>query len=840
MTPDCDQIEASARKLPEWDDLPPEQFNPGNTSSIENSFAKLPARADAVGEDVMKPDRDQIEKFVRALFKYATSGNWVALRAFRDGGGGPPLHIPAVKLNGKFEQLIDAAYRGAKQAASNREKIVFCPPIAAFTNDKHAREQDLAEGLALSVECDKRAEAARARLEELLGPATIVVASGGESTNPETGEVEPKLHLHWRLKTPARSNDEQRNLKEARRLAAVIVGGDKSNVPLVHPIRWPGSVHRKSKPRLCRIVASSENEIDLNEALAWLREAVGATASPGATGSTGNPRAPHPEAAAAALAVIPNNDEHWSDWNRIGMATWGATGGEEIGREAFHGWSAKSEKNDLAETEARWQHYKTSPPTKIGFGTLVYLARQHAPGWSYHADSQAEFAKHTTEGHATNDDAEITRLATLPLFEYDRERKAAAKALGIRTSLLDPLVKAERVNLGLVDPNDNKQGRAISFPEIEPWPEAVDGAELLDGLANAIRRHVVFGEAARDTTALWVAHTYLVDVFLISPRLGVTSPAKQCGKTTLFDVLAALVLRGLSTANISPAVVFRVVEMYRPCLLIDEADTFLGVSDELRGVLNSGHRKGGQVLRAVGDDHEPRAFSTYGPCAIALIGALPDTLHDRSVRIDLKRRLKTEHIEPFSLNRTDHFVVLARKAARWAADNAERVGEIEPVMPDGIVNREADNWRPLLAIAEAAGGDWPERAQKAAKSAADSGEAVGRTEVLLADIKAIFKRSTMPPADKNDPARIFQKVPDGFRKGEPDRIASSDLVEALVELEGHPWAEMGKLRKPLNQNRLARMLKPLGIAPETIRIGEETLKGYFVHVFDDAFERFCS
>ena len=217
------------------------------------------------------------------------------------------------------------------------------------------------------------------------------------------------------------------------------------------------------------------------------------------------------------------------------------------------------------------------------------------------------------------DDAEIERLARLPLLEYDRQRITAAEALGVRAPILDKLVSTARVKLGLIDQDDDdKQGRAVSFPEPEPWPEAVNGAELLDAVATVIRRHVVLSDTARDAAALWVLHTYLVEVFSISPRLGVLSPTKRCGKTTLLDVLGCLVLRSLPTANVSPAAVFRVIEMYHPTLLVDEADTFIRDSDELRGVLNSGHRKGGQVLRTVGEEHEPRAFSTYGACAVCV------------------------------------------------------------------------------------------------------------------------------------------------------------------------------------------------------------------------------
>src|SRR5215471_19164502 len=184
------------------------------------------------------PDRSQIETFVLALFKHATAGNWTSLRAFfEDRADLPPFRITPHKLNGNFDALIDQAYQVAELAARAHEKVVFCPPIATFTNNRHAREADLAEGLTLSVECDAHAQEARIRLEGLLGPATVVVESGGEWTDPKTGKSEPKLHMHYRLKAPAGSKGEQEKLKLARKVATTIVGSDPSNVPLVHPIR---------------------------------------------------------------------------------------------------------------------------------------------------------------------------------------------------------------------------------------------------------------------------------------------------------------------------------------------------------------------------------------------------------------------------------------------------------------------------------------------------------------------------------------------------------------------------------------------------------------------------
>jgi putative DNA primase/helicase len=415
------------------------------------------------------------------------------------------------------------------------------------------------------------------------------------------------------------------------------------------------------------------------------------------------------------------------------------------------------------------------------------------------------------EPEATDADVEITRLAKLNTLDYERERIAAAEKLEIRASILDRLVAGERERLGLN--GDGGLQDTIAFPEPEPWPEPVNGAELLDAIADAIGNHVIMAEHSRTLSALWAAHTYLLDCFLISPRLGVRSPVRRCGKTTLLDVLARLVLKPLPTANITVAALFRVVESHRPCLLADEAETYLKDNEELRGVLNSGHRRGGAVLRTVGDDHEVRAFATYGACAIALIGDLPGTLTDRAICIDLKRRLPTEKIEPFRLDRTEHLDVLARKVARWAKDHAEAVRAKDPEMPPGIFNRDADNLRPLLAIAEVAGDAWPERARKAAVQGREAKDDDGPwLEMIVGDIHGIF----------------------GLRT----ELRSAELVTALVALESRPWAEMGRSEKPLTQAKLARMLKPLGIAPQMIGPEAHRQRGYLRAHFEEAFRRY--
>jgi Protein of unknown function (DUF3631) len=413
-------------------------------------------------------------------------------------------------------------------------------------------------------------------------------------------------------------------------------------------------------------------------------------------------------------------------------------------------------------------------------------------------------------------DAEIKRLAALPRLQYEQERKGATEKLGVRASTLDKLVEAEKHSH---DTGDGKPGHKVSFPAPEPWPEKVDGAKLLDEIVTAIRRYIVMPDYSHDVCALWAVHTYLLDHFLISPRLAIRSPAPGCGKTTLLDVLEQLALKPLQTSGATAPVLFRVIEACRPTVLLDEANKALANNLDMLAVLNDGHRRGGQTLRnvAVGDDYEPRAFATYSAMAIAFLKHLPPELHDRSVAIEMRRALPGERIEQFRIDRVDHFSTLARKIARWTQDHAARIGAADPVMPSGIYNREADNWRPLLAIAAAAGGEWPKRARDAAERCHAAADVDNRSqlETLLADIRDVSRGKTEAP--------------------------SADLVNHLVALEGHPWAEMGNSGKPLTQNKLARMLKPLGIFPEAIWIGSSTgkaLKGYVFAHFNEAFARY--
>src|SRR5438034_219777 len=203
------------------------------------------------GPPLLRPDRDQLEIFVEAIFRHAGTRGFLAVRTFLEGEN-KKFRFTPTSLAGGLRFAVDVAADDAFRAANYPKATVFCPPLAVFGTNDRAREEDIVLGLALSVELDQHPQLARESLEKLIGPPTIVVRSGGTWTDPATGEACDKLHVHWRLANPAQGEDLAK-LKQARDLAARIVGADPSNKPVCHPIRWPGSWHKKAAPRLCKI-----------------------------------------------------------------------------------------------------------------------------------------------------------------------------------------------------------------------------------------------------------------------------------------------------------------------------------------------------------------------------------------------------------------------------------------------------------------------------------------------------------------------------------------------------------------------------------------------------------
>ncbi len=362
----------------------------------------------------------------------------------------------------------------------------------------------------------------------------------------------------------------------------------------------------------------------------------------------------------------------------------------------------------------------------------------------------------------------------------------------------------------------NDQGTALNLGEIERWSESVDGAELLDELTRTFERFVSLPPGAAETLALFVVHAHAHDTSDISPILALVSPVKRCGKTTTLHLLQGLVPKALHAANITSAALFRAVERFAPTLLVDEADTFLHGRDDLIGVLNSGHaRASAHVVRTVGENFEPRLFSTWAPKAIALIGRLPATLEDRSIVIVLQRRRHEHRGDRLRLDRLGDFEEVRRKAARFAFDSMDALRQADPLVPDGLNDRAADNWRPLLAIADAAGGSWPQVARGCALSssgAAVEGESAPGIQ-LLGDVARIFKDEGV------------------------DRLASAEIVAALAEMEDRAWPEWRNGRA-ITPTQLARLLRLFDIRPRKVRIGSGTQQGYVLDDFREPLGRY--
>ena len=450
-------------------------------------------------------------------------------------------------------------------------------------------------------------------------------------------------------------------------------------------------------------------------------------------------------------------------------------------------------------------------PEGVTRQTLARLLTE-APPWAPPARSSSPHPERP-DGEAVDDDAEIERLAKLSPIECDRELPGIAEKLRCRVPTLRAAVNARRSN-GSAAPG---QGRPLDLSDPEPWPDPVDGAELLDELVASIRRHVVLAAREADAVALWVLAVYAVDAWKIFPRLFVTAPEKQCGTTTLLDVLSRLVPKPLGVSSITPAALFRTIEAVRPTLLLDEADAYARENEDLRAVLDAGHRRDGTVIRTVGDNHEPRQFSVWAPVSLAAIGHLPGTIEDRSITVRLHRRRQDEPVESLRLDHSGGLDELARKAARWAADHRDLLVEADPTVPAGIYNRAADNWRPLLAIAAVAGGEWPDRASDVAvtltRGSAEDDDTT-RT-MLLADLRELFNRE-----------------PSGV-------LFTREILAALHKDETRPWPEW-KNGKPMTDRQLAALLKDLGIKPKTVRRGSETDKGYKFEWFEDVFARYLT
>lgn len=389
---------------------------------------------------------------------------------------------------------------------------------------------------------------------------------------------------------------------------------------------------------------------------------------------------------------------------------------------------------------------------------------------------------------------------------WQRVRTAAKKA-GASVAELDKLTTIKE-----------DAGNAEVFADVEPWPDPVDGARLVASLCQLIAAHVVADPPTIRAAALWIIHTYCMEVLTVSPLAHISAPEMRAGKTVLLTAMMRLSWRALSVSSISPSALFRAVELWSPTLGIDEVDAFLKDNEEARGLINSGlYRENACVIRCVGDDHTPTKFSTWAPKILCGIGKQAATIEDRSIPLRMRRKMAGETAANIRRSDPQPWLDLQSQCVRWAGDHRHAIAVARPAPAIGLGDRAQDCWEPLLAIADEAGGEWPGLARAAA--------------------------TTLHGVDDDTPSigvELLRDIATAFHERRTSRLASKELLSLLIADDETPWGTWNR-GNPLSVRQLAARLAEFGIKPKTTRLPNGgRLKGYQRPDFADAFARYLS
>ena len=370
--------------------------------------------------------------------------------------------------------------------------------------------------------------------------------------------------------------------------------------------------------------------------------------------------------------------------------------------------------------------------------------------------------------------------------------------------------------------------RSVCVGDLKP----VALLEILNDIRTFIKRFCVFpNDHCLNAVTLWVAHAHIIKHLYITARLAVISPELASGKTRVLEILNTLVPLPEFSFNASPAAIFRLLAEEQITLLFDEADTIWSkrgkddTNEDLRALLNAGYKRGASIPRCTGKNYEVTRFKVYCAVALAGIGNLPETIMSRSVIINMRRRAPDEKVEPFYWRiHEPEGHKLRDRLAEWAESVGAEIGSYIPKMAEGIIDRPAEVWEPLLTVADNAGGDWPQIARDACKalckSALDTKTTLGVR--LLSDMKKIFR-------DELD-----------LKTAEVIRLLTTDneRLKPLLD-DDAPWPEL--YGKPINSRTLSKYLKPYGIKPTKIRFGSgknDTFQGYRAEDLHDAWKRY--
>ncbi len=433
--------------------------------------------------------------------------------------------------------------------------------------------------------------------------------------------------------------------------------------------------------------------------------------------------------------------------------------------------------------------------------------------------------------------------------------------------------------------------------DVSPWPEPVDAVLLLDDLATLVRRFVVLPEYADSALALWILHTYAFELRDVTAYVGIESPEKRCGKTTLLTVLGELVNRPIISSNISSPAFFRVIEELRPTLLIDEADTFLQGNDELRGILNSGYtRKTAFVVRVSNQPSDkvgqasrlpsPHSASDSKPgdgvCNHHLITSIkantesplpkgegqgegkgtviPPTAQSTVVDENLSTVSEPETRNP----KTETQASTLARFSSWCPKAMAAIGRLPDTLADRCIairmerKTTAENCERLKNL------DAIDLKQKCTRFIAD------HTTAILTAVPSIPDTLNDRAADIWEPLLVLADLAGGpwpqrarhaaihlttraqetnpigsllidiwvaISATETGRIFSRDLVRELNDLGDRPWSEMHK-GKPITELWISQQLRPYHVRPRMLWINNQCARGYVLGELLPIFRRY--
>ncbi|NCB38816.1 MAG: DUF3631 domain-containing protein [Erysipelotrichia bacterium] len=436
--------------------------------------------------------------------------------------------------------------------------------------------------------------------------------------------------------------------------------------------------------------------------------------------------------------------------------------------------------------------------------------------YSYHEGVCYKLIKSNAYGIPAD---ELRKLESMTDSEYELHRNELSKKLGIRRSHLDNIrAHFKKKNSIIKEPE-----LLLSDWEVNPWPEKVNLDVLLNQIFAILCKFVIADVSLLHVASVWAVLTWFVEDASVLPRLIITAPEKGCGKTIFLSTVGKICRRPLQSSSISSASFFRVIEEFAPTLLIDEADTIAKDDEQLRALLNAGHtRDSAQILRVEESDGKRvvKIFNAFAPVALAgikLEKKLAGTVLSRGIRATLRKKKRGEKTDNLRHSDKMQFKEIREKACRSALDNGYLFGKACPDM-EGLENRDADNWEPLVAIAEMASPEWRSRIMKAALALSDDQSSDSREMQLLRAIKKVF---------------------DSTQKAE---ISTNDLISELCRDETAPWASFYR-GAPINSRQIADRLSSYNIAP--VQLGKKdglgkNLRGYRLAQFTDAFERYLS